>query len=210
MKAIDNSLVVDALCGNCSCNAFQPSVNYTIGTNNVVFTQNSTFDAGDSLKRLRCEVFDQNGAMRSIIMSGAGTGATAGTVTLASQVITAVALTAGGAGYTVAPRVRVTGGGGTGAIVIATINSLGAVTGFVVVNGGSGYSSAPTIAVVTNEAEVNCIGLDMSKITLKAFIVSNGGCKADLSLPNVTPIPNTSGTLGNKNEQGDNNESGNN
>jgi hypothetical protein len=210
MKAIDNSQVVDALCGNCSCNAFQPSVNYTIGSNNVVFTQSSTFDAGDSLKRLRCEVFDKNGLMRSTIMSAAGSGATAGTVTLAAQVITAVALSAGGSGYTVAPRVKVTGGGGTGAIITATVNGSGAITGFVVANGGTGYTSAPTVTIVTTEAEVNCIGLDMSCITLKAFMVSTGGCKADLSLPNVTPLPNTSGTLGNKNEQGDNNESGNN
>jgi hypothetical protein len=208
MKAIDNSQVVDALCGNCSCNAFQPTVNYTIGANNVVFTQSSTFDAGDSLKRLRCEVFNKNGAMRSIIMSGAGTGATA-TAAVASGAVTGLTLTAPGSGYTVAPRVKIVGAG-TGAMAVATVNNAGVITAITLVAGGTGYSSAPTVTLVTNEAEVNCIGLDMSNITLKAFMVSTGGCKADLSLSNVTPLPNTSGTLGNKNEQGDNNESGNN
>lgn len=75
-----------------------------------------------------------------------GSGATAGTVTLASTVITAVAVTAGGTGYNVPPAITVTGGGGSGAVITATTAG-GIITGFVVVFGGTGYTSAPTINI---------------------------------------------------------------
>lgn len=57
---------------------------------------------------------------------------------------------------------------------------------------------------------VDCSGLDLSKVTLKAFVLSTGGCKADLQLSEVIPSPTTSGTLGSINEQGDNVPDGNN
>lgn len=209
MKAIDNSKLVDALCGNCSCAAFAPTVSYTIGTNNVVFTQSSTFDAGDSLKRLVIQVYDKNGKQASSIMSGAGTGATAGTPTFGGGAVLTIPVSAAGSGYTVPPRVKITGGGGTGAIAKANISSTGTVLSVTIVNGGTGYTSAPTVTFVTNEAEVSLVGMDMSMVQMKATVISTGGCKADLAQTYSTNAA-TTGTLGNINEQGDNVDPGNN
>lgn len=200
MIAINNNQVVDALCGGCGCAAFTPSVGFTIGTNNIVFTQGSTFDAGDSLKRLVVQVFDKNGKQASTIMSGAGTGATIGTVTVGSGAVTAIPVSAGGTGYTVPPRVRITGGGGTGAIARANINSSGVVTSVTIVNGGTGYSSAPTVTLVTNECEVSLIGMDTTLLQMKATLISTAGCKADLARTYSTNAA-TTGNLGNINKQ---------
>lgn len=60
--------------------------------------------------------------------------------------VTAIAVSAGGTGYTTAPTVTITGGGGTGATATATI-ALGAVTGIVMTNFGTGYTSAPTVTI---------------------------------------------------------------
>jgi fibronectin-binding autotransporter adhesin len=60
--------------------------------------------------------------------------------------VTAIAVNTGGAGYTSAPTVAITGGGGTGATATATIAG-GAVTGFTVTNAGAGYTSQPTVTL---------------------------------------------------------------
>lgn len=60
--------------------------------------------------------------------------------------VTAIAVGAGGSGYTSAPAVSITGGGGTGAAATATVSG-GAVTGISITNGGSGYTSAPTVTL---------------------------------------------------------------
>lgn len=54
-------------------------------------------------------------------------------------------VTAGGAGYTTAPTVAITGGGGSGATATAVVAG-GVVTGVTITNKGTGYTSAPTIA----------------------------------------------------------------
>lgn len=72
-------------------------------------------------------------------------GAAAGDITLAAGAITAVALSAGGQGYKVAPTVTVKAQAGAGATITATV-AAGKVTGFVVGAGGAGYV-APTIEV---------------------------------------------------------------
>ena len=59
--------------------------------------------------------------------------------------VAAVAVTAGGSGFTVAPTVQFNAvGGGSGATGIATISG-GVVTGVIVTNGGRGYTTAPTV-----------------------------------------------------------------
>lgn len=78
---------------------------------------------------------------------GGGTGATAGTVTITAGVITAIAVSAGGTGYTVAPTVAITGGGGSGATATATISG-GAVTGIVITAGGTGYKMISAFTLV--------------------------------------------------------------
>lgn len=68
-----------------------------------------------------------------------------GAVTAVAGVITAVAVTAGGQGYTAAPTVTVTDSAGTGAVILAVLTG-SKVTGFTVSNGGSGYV-APVISI---------------------------------------------------------------
>lgn len=210
MKGIDNQYVVDALCNACTCMAFAPAVAYTVGVNTVVLTQSTTFDSGDSLKRLRVDITDKNGVTNSYQSSGAGSGATFGTVTFSAGAVTGVPVTGGGTGYTVPPRILLTGGGGTGAHAIAVVNSSGVITSITIVNGGTGYTSAPTASVVVTDTEVSLAGLDRSKVTIQAFLLSTGGCKADLSVHDIKLTLADTGSLGNINEQGDNNAAGNN
>lgn len=78
--------------------------------------------------------------------------ATAGTVTLTSQVITAIAVSGGGSGYgTTAPAVTITGGGGTGATATANLVD-GVVDSILITAGGTGYSSAPTVSIAAPPA----------------------------------------------------------
>lgn len=69
----------------------------------------------------------------------------AGTLTLVSGVITAIALSSGGFGYQNAPTVAVVDESGTGATVTATV-AKGKVTAFTVGAGGTGYT-APRLVV---------------------------------------------------------------
>jgi hypothetical protein len=80
-----------------------------------------------------------------VTLTPAGSGATATATVNGSGVVTALAVTSGGTGYTVAPVVTLTGAG-SGATATATVSG-GAVTGFTVTNGGTGYTSAPTVAI---------------------------------------------------------------
>lgn len=74
-----------------------------------------------------------------------GTGATA-TCTLDGTAVDAVTVSAGGTGYTTAPKVWFTGGGGSGATATATVVN-GVVTAIAVDAGGTGYTSAPTVVI---------------------------------------------------------------
>jgi hypothetical protein len=81
-----------------------------------------------------------------------GARGTAGTRTLSSGVLTAVAVSNGGAAYkaegdmtTAEKRCTLSGGGGSGAIVEISAVSGGAVTALTVIAGGSGYTSQPTV-----------------------------------------------------------------
>ena len=81
--------------------------------------------------------------------SGYTTAAT-GTATVVGGVVTAIALTNPGSGYTQSsPMVHIAGGGGYGAWATATVSG-GFVTGFTVTNGGAGYATAPTVTVGGN------------------------------------------------------------
>ena len=95
----------------------------------------------------------KNGAQpKSLFTNPTGTGATA-SATVAAGAVTGVSITTAGTGYTVAPKVTLSGGGGTGANVTATVSG-GAVTGFSVVNGGTGYTTAPTVTIQTLDETV--------------------------------------------------------
>jgi hypothetical protein len=66
-------------------------------------------------------------------------------------VVSAINLTTGGAGYSTAPAVVLTGGGGAGATATATLGTSTVTNGFVTVvnltTGGSGYSTVPTVTI---------------------------------------------------------------
>jgi hypothetical protein len=71
-------------------------------------------------------------------------GGAAATVSVTDGAITAVAVTAGGTGYTSAPTIFILdSGGGTGAAATATVSSE-AVTAVAVTAGGSGYTASST------------------------------------------------------------------
>ena len=83
------------------------------------------------------------------------TNATA-TATLSSGAVASIAVSAGGAGYTTAPVVTITGDGSS-ATATATIVG-GVVTAITVTNGGSGYSSATvTITSSTTAGHDSCV-----------------------------------------------------
>jgi len=64
---------------------------------------------------------------------------------LAYEMVKSAVVTNGGANYTSAPSVNITGGGGSGATATATVAS-GRVTAITIVNEGSGYTSVPVIS----------------------------------------------------------------
>jgi hypothetical protein len=65
-----------------------------------------------------------------------------------SQTVTGITIKSGdgGAGYTVAPAVTISGGGGTGATATASVYN-GVITAITVTNPGTGYTSAPTVTI---------------------------------------------------------------
>ena len=60
--------------------------------------------------------------------------------------VSGVAITAAGTGYTSAPTITPSGGGGTGFAAQAITNTAGNVVGIVITSFGTGYTTAPTLA----------------------------------------------------------------
>jgi hypothetical protein len=60
--------------------------------------------------------------------------------------VSAIAVGAGGTGYTSVPTVTITGGGGSGATATAALTGT-AVSSITVTNAGQGYTSAPTVTI---------------------------------------------------------------
>jgi hypothetical protein len=207
MIAINNSNVVDAM-NDCGCVAFQPVVNYAItnvGTQYLVtFTHSITYDSGDAMGKVLVHAYDKSGNERHGTVSGAGTGATLGTVVATANVITSIPVTAGGSGYTSPPTVVLTGGAGTGAVAKAVINAAGVVTAITIESGGTGYSTVPTATLIVTSAVLNVTGLNLTDgLDLQATVISNKGCKADFGTYGVKGL-NAALPMSNKSEAGDN------
>ncbi|MCE2578063.1 hypothetical protein [Gluconacetobacter entanii] len=106
----------------------------TPSTNIIDFSQNRDFGPTGPFK-----VFAECGTLPM-----ADTETATGTATEASGAVTGIAVASGGAGYSSAPVVTISGG--AGAEATATVEN-GVVTGFTVTAGGAGYTSAPTVTV---------------------------------------------------------------
>ena len=76
--------------------------------------------------------------------------------------IVEIAVDKGGAGYTVAPNITISGGGGSGTVAKANIQN-GAIISVKVITQGTGYSSTPTITLtgggggVSEEAKIRAV-----------------------------------------------------
>jgi hypothetical protein len=95
--------------------------------------------------------FDGTGQFKFALVDGGTTTTPAtrtatGAAVITSGFVTSITSTDGGAGYSSAPLVTITGGGGNGATATATLSG-GAVSGFSITTPGSGYTSPPTITV---------------------------------------------------------------
>jgi hypothetical protein len=114
---------------------------------------------------------------------------TIGTVT--SGAVTSLTLTDGGAGYTIAPLVALTGGGGTGARATAVLTR-GEVTGFNIISSGSGYTSAPTVTIDPPFSMATAMATLGSGGALSGISIVDGG-DGYLSVPVVTISPPANG-----------------
>jgi hypothetical protein len=103
-----------------------------------------------------------------------GSGLTLGSVTLSSNKITAVAVSAGGTGYTQGQAVTFADSAGYGAAAHLNVNGSGAVTSVAVDDGGAGYSSP--VPVVANPGVTYAVigvaeeaGVDGQLVLLRPF-----------------------------------------
>jgi len=86
-------------------------------------------------------------ATTTVLPAKYDTGPATATATILANKLTGFKITSAGSGYTVAPRVQLTGGGGSGAVADAIIADH-VVTGFKITNPGTGYTSAPTVTLI--------------------------------------------------------------
>ena len=103
--------------------------------------------AGQSISKI--VVSPINPATLYVAVSGGGVNGVSqasATSTQTSGVVTSIAVTDPGGGYTSAPNVTLSGVG-VGATASAVLNGGGQVTSIVVTNGGTGYTTAPTVSI---------------------------------------------------------------
>lgn len=122
-------------------------------------------------------------AALSYISISVGSGAIL-TATVAAGVITAIAVTNGGAGYLTAPTIKITStGAGVGATATATI-AAGAITSVAVNTGGTGYVAGVTtsvVAVANIEAAVSAtIPVTPYMLTIQHLECFNDGLSVEL------------------------------
>jgi FtsP/CotA-like multicopper oxidase with cupredoxin domain len=104
-------------------------------------------------------------------------GGAAATATLLPTSVASVNVTSGGAGYTSAPTLALTGGAGTGAT--ATVALAGApLTGLVLTAGGSGYSAPPPVTITNAATDTTGSG---------AMGTTSGGAGSIASITLVNP-----------------------
>jgi uncharacterized protein YuzE len=106
-----------------------------------------------------------------IVTLSSGSGGAAQAL-FSGRIVSGITVLAGGADYTSAPKVRITGGGGIGAAGTATVLN-GKVTGITITNAGSGYTGAPTVELIAGEGAQASVVVSNGQIT--AINLVNGG-----------------------------------
>jgi phage tail sheath protein FI len=161
-------------------------------------------------------VTTKTGGVTSISVDGAGTGyvstAAAPAVTISAPdedggdqadatavlsggEISAIAVSAGGSGYTSA-TVTITpasGDTGTGATATASVNSDGEVDSITITDGGSGYKAAPTVTISGDGSSAAAGSVTIGTSTITSITVTNNGSGYS-SAPTVTVAAPPSGT----------------
>jgi phage tail sheath protein FI len=187
--------------------SFFTAANFLSYTNNLLLVR---ADAG----HLNA-VATQTGGLQSINITNAGSGysstaaapavsistpdvqggiqATA-TATISGGAITAIAVSAGGSGYTTA-NVTITpaaGDTGSGATATATISG-GAITTIVIDSGGSGYKVAPIVTISGDGANAAVGAVTVGASTVTGITIVNNGTGYSTT-PTITIAPPPSGT----------------
>jgi hypothetical protein len=85
-------------------------------------------------------------AFAGFVLCAQGQRTATATPTVVNGFVVAITVTDGGAGYTNAPAVNISGGGGTGAMAVTTVFN-GAVDKVIVQNAGNGYTNTPTVVI---------------------------------------------------------------
>jgi predicted secreted hydrolase len=83
------------------------------------------------------------------------------------NVLSALALTSPGSGYTKDPVVEISGGGGLGAIALAKAGTDGTIQGIALVSPGIGYTSMPTVRIVPAEG---CSGTGATARAIHTYV----------------------------------------
>jgi hypothetical protein len=136
-------------------------------------------------------VADVTGSVVAVAVTAGGSGYTSAPAVAftASTLVGSVTITGGGSGYTLPPAVSFSGGGGSGAQAVAVIDPAGQVTGVIVACLGAGYTGAPTVAFTS----VNGQGSGAAATAVLATAVAT----ATISAGAVTAITiTTTGTQG--------------
>ena len=110
-------------------------------------------------------------------------------VSASNDVVVAAHITNGGAGYTSAPTVTITGGGNSPATATATIDfALGLLAGITITDGGAGYATAPTVTITGGGATQDATAtatIDVDTGVLTGITITDPGV-GYTSAPTVT------------------------
>jgi hypothetical protein len=131
----------------------------------------------------------------AVVITGDGTGATAHVVR--SFAVASIAVSAGGAGYTVAPTVTVpvpTGANGRRATAHAVLTA-GAVTSIVIDDPGQGYLTAPTPTMTGGDGAGATVGAATLEAAgaIDSIVIDTAG--SDFSVPPIISFTGGGGTL---------------
>ena len=118
------------------------------------------------------------------------------TCTISGGAITAIAVSAGGTGYTTAPTITIGAPGGTGTTATATATvSGGVITAFTITSGGTGYKATPTVTITPVSGGTGGVAgaVTIATSTVTSIAIVNAGSGYSTA-PTVTIVAPPSGT----------------